>query len=194
MSETLGPLADEDDAFGRLLLDYLSGRAGDPVLERDDGHAGPALGPEWFFAEPERWPDAERAVFGHVRGRVLDVGAGAGRHSVEAQRRGSDVVAIDVSPGAVEVCRRRGVRDARLLALGALEDELGVFNTVLMMCGNFGLVGNAEVPGEPSTGWTRSPLRTAASSSTRSTRMSTPMKRILPIRRETARRVGSRAR
>jgi SAM-dependent methyltransferase len=144
MSETLGPLTDEDDAFGRLLLDYLSGRAGDPVLERDDGYAGPALGPEWFFAEPEGWPDAERTVFGHVRGRVLDVGAGAGRHSVEAQRRGSDVVAIDVSPGAVEVCRRRGVRDARLLALGALEDELGVFNTVLMMCGNFGLVGNAD--------------------------------------------------
>ena len=144
MSEALEPLADEDDAFGQLLLDHLSGRAGDPVLERDDGHAGPALEPEWFFAEPERWPDAERAVFGHVRGRVLDVGAGAGRHSVEAQRRGSEVVAIDVSPGAVEVCRRRGVRDARLLPLAALEDDLGVFDTVLMMCGNFGLVGTAD--------------------------------------------------
>jgi len=142
MSQAVEPLTDEEDAYGRVLLDYLSGRAGDSFLDRDDGHTGPSLGPEWFFAEPEEWPDAERAVFGHVRGRVLDVGAGAGRHSLEAQRRGSEVVAIDVSPGAVEVCRRRGVRDARLLPLAAVDESLGVFDTVLMMCGNFGFVGN----------------------------------------------------
>jgi len=143
MSQAVEPLTDEEDAFGRVLLDYLSGPAGDPVLERDDGHAGPALGPEWFFAEPEEWPEAERAVFGYVRGRVLDVGAGAGRHSLAAQRRGLEVMAIDVSPGAVEVCRRRGVTDVRLLPLAAVDADLGVFDTVLMMCGNFGLVGGA---------------------------------------------------
>ena len=113
------------------------------MLERDDGYAGPRSGPEWFFAEPEQWPEAERAVFAHVRGRVLDVGAGAGRHSLEAQRRGLEVVAIDVSPGAVEVCRRRGVRDVRLLPLAGVDEALGIFDTVLMMCGNFGLVGSA---------------------------------------------------
>jgi SAM-dependent methyltransferase len=144
MSTALEPLGEEQDAFGLLLLDHLSGRAGEPVLERDDGYAGPALGPQWFFAEPELWPDAERAVFAHTRGRVLDVGAGAGRHSLEAQRRGLEVVAIDVSPGAVEVCRRRGVRDVRLLPLAGVDEGLGVFDTVLMMCGNFGLVGSAD--------------------------------------------------
>ncbi len=144
MSQAVGALTDEEDAFGRLLLDYHSGRAGDPFLERDDGHTGPALGAECFFAEAEQWPDAERAVFDYVRGRVLDVGAGAGRHSLEAQRRGLDVVAIDVSPGALEVCRRRGVQDARLLPLASVGERLGAFDTVLMMCGNFGLVGNAE--------------------------------------------------
>ncbi len=54
------------------------------------------------------------------------------------------MVAIDVSPGAAEVCRRRGVDDVRLLPLARVDDDLGVFDTVLMMCGNFGLVGNAE--------------------------------------------------
>ncbi len=144
MRQPVGPLADAEDAFGHLLLDYLSGRQGDAFLDRDDGQTGPAMGPEWFFAEPEAWPDAERAVFGHVHGRVLDIGAGAGRHSLEAQRRGSEVVAIDVSPGAVEVCRRRGVEDVRLLPLAAADESLGIFDTVLMMCGNFGLVGDAE--------------------------------------------------
>jgi SAM-dependent methyltransferase len=137
-------LADEDDAFGRLLLDHLDGRAGEVFLDSDDGSTGPALGPEWFFAEPEEWANPEHAVFESVRGRVLDVGAGAGRHSLECQRRGLDVVAIDVSPGAAEVCRRRGVQDVRLLPLAGVDERLGVFDTVLMMCGNFGLVGSAE--------------------------------------------------
>ena len=54
------------------------------------------------------------------------------------------MVAIDISPGAVEVCRRRGVLDVRLLPLAAVDASLGVFDTVLMMCGNFGLVGTAH--------------------------------------------------
>jgi SAM-dependent methyltransferase len=144
MSQPAEPLTDEEDAFGRLLLDYLAGRADEPFLERDDGHTGPALPAEWFFAERAQWPEAEQASFGFVRGRVLDIGAGAGRHSLEAQEQGLNVVAIDVSPGAVEVCRRRGVSDARLLPLAAVGEGLGVFDTVLMMCGNFGLVGSAE--------------------------------------------------
>jgi SAM-dependent methyltransferase len=138
------PLTEEEDAFGRYLLDWLDGHAGELLLERDDGEGGPALGGEWFFAEPEVWAEAERAVLRLVQGRVLDVGAGAGRHSLEAQARGLEVVAIDVSPGAVEACRRRGVRDARLLPLAAVDERLGRFDTVLMMCGNFGLVGSAE--------------------------------------------------
>ena len=75
---------------------------------------------------------------------MLDVGAGGGRHALEARRRGCDVVAIDISPGAVEACRRRGVDDARLLALDGVGSELGTFDTVLMLCGNFGLVGDRE--------------------------------------------------
>ncbi len=86
----------------------------------------------------------EQDAFGLVRGRVLDVGAGAGRHSLEAQARGLEVVAIDISPGAVETCRRRGVRDARLLPLAEVDERLGVFDTALLLCGNLGLAGGAE--------------------------------------------------
>lgn len=136
-----GILSKEEDAFGRLLVDYLAGEAGQLILERDDGYAGPALSADVFLAEPGEWPAQEQGVFEFVHGRVLDVGCGAGRHSLEAQRRGLGVVAIDISPGAVEVCRRRGVRDVRLLPLAEVDPSLGVFDTVLMMCGNFGLVG-----------------------------------------------------
>ena len=88
--------------------------------------------------------EAEQAAFGFVRGRVIDIGAGAGRHSLEAQNRGLEAVAIDISPGAVEVCRRRGVRDARLLHLEEIDESLGTFDTALLLCGNFGLAGGEE--------------------------------------------------
>jgi SAM-dependent methyltransferase len=130
-----------EDAFGQLLLDHLAGRGGEAILERDDGSAQPALSVAVFFSGFDEWPPEEQQVFERVQGRVLDVGCGAGRHSLEAQRRGCDVVAIDISPGAVEVARRRGVVDVRLLPLAGVDRTLGVFDTVLMMCGNFGLFG-----------------------------------------------------
>lgn len=130
-----------EDAFGQLLVDHLAGRGGQAILERDDGRAQPALSAAVFFGAFDEWPREEQQVFERVQGRVLDVGCGAGRHSLEAQRRGCRVVAIDISPGAVGVARRRGVVDVRLLPLAGIDRTLGVFDTVLMMCGNFGLFG-----------------------------------------------------
>jgi hypothetical protein len=66
------------------------------------------------------------------------------RGSLEAQSRGLDVLAIDISPGAVEVSRRRGVHDVRLLPIAEVDQRLGRFDSVLMMCGNFGLAGSAR--------------------------------------------------
>jgi hypothetical protein len=64
--------------------------------------------------------------------------------ALELQRRGHDVVAIDPSPLAVEVCRRRGVADARVLGLREVDDGLGRFETVVLFGNNFGLLGDAR--------------------------------------------------
>jgi SAM-dependent methyltransferase len=138
------PLTDEQDAFGRQLQDELDGTSREATLERDDGVSGPSMAAAVFFRPYAEWEPPERQVFESSRGRVLDVGCGAGRHSLEAQRRGSDVVAIDISPGAVAVSRARGVRDVRLLSLDAVDAHLGRFDTVLMLCGNAGLAGTRE--------------------------------------------------
>jgi SAM-dependent methyltransferase len=74
-----------------------------------------------------------------ARGRVLDIGAGGGRVGLHLQERGLEVVSIDVSPGAVEVCRRRGVKDARELGIDDVDDSLGAFDTIVMFGNNFGL-------------------------------------------------------
>ncbi len=67
---------------------------------------------------------------------------GAGRVALELQSRGRSVVGIDVSPGAVEVARQRGVRDVRLLAFEDLDDSLGQFGAMVMFGNNFGLFGS----------------------------------------------------
>ena len=77
-----------------------------------------------------------------MRGRVLDIGCGAGRHCLYFQSKGLDVVGVDVSPLAVDVCKQRGVKDARVLSITEITRSLGVFDTITMMGNNFGLFGS----------------------------------------------------
>ncbi|HSJ51308.1 MAG TPA: class I SAM-dependent methyltransferase [Actinomycetota bacterium] len=135
-----------DDAFGTMLLDALRrGGTGHEIVERDDGFFDvPTID---YFAPVRRWPAAERRALRFVTGRVLDVGCGAGRVALELQARGHEVVAIDPSPGAVEVSRRRGVRDARRIRLEDVDPSLGHFGSVVMYGNNFGLFGSRAKAG-----------------------------------------------
>lgn len=85
-------------------------------------------------------PEVEEAALGLATGRVLDVGAGAGAHSLTLQRSGLTVVALDVAPRAVAVMRRRGVNDARCGDLSTLAGEH--FDTILMLMNGAGLAGD----------------------------------------------------
>jgi SAM-dependent methyltransferase len=136
-------LREDQDAYGRLILDFLEKGEGIEVVERDGGLINASsFGPAAYFAPFRRWPKAERRALRYARGRVLDVGCGAGRVALELQERGHEVVGIDLSPLAVEVSRRRGVRDARELPVTRVSGELGLFDTIVMFGNNFGLMGS----------------------------------------------------
>jgi SAM-dependent methyltransferase len=124
------------DAFGQMLL----GGKGGEIIERDDGFVDATKLD--YFAPVTQWPAVERRALRWARGRVLDAGVGAGRVALELQRRARSVVGIDVSLGAVEVARRRGVRDVRLLAFEDVDDSVGQFDTIVMFGNNFGLFGS----------------------------------------------------
>jgi SAM-dependent methyltransferase len=124
------------DAFGQMLLDG----PGMEIIERDDGFLDAVR--MVYFAPVAQWPAVERRALRWVRGRVLDAGVGAGRAALELQRRRRSVVGIDISPGAVEVARARGVRDVRLLAFEEVDDSIGRLDTIAMFGNNFGLFGS----------------------------------------------------
>lgn len=127
------------------MVDHLAGRdAPPPMLEVDSGKVVPALHPAWFFRTFEQWDWWERELLAMIEeAPVLDLGCGAGRAALWLQERGVEVTAVDSSPGAVEVCRRRGILDARL---GDLADPPSdqQWAAVLLLCGNLGLGGSWE--------------------------------------------------
>jgi SAM-dependent methyltransferase len=141
-------LKERQDAIGRAMLDYMD--TGErpwlihEVIERDDGYVDTTGGPTAYFAEYRRWPLIERKALKYARGRILDVGCGAGRHSLYFQSKGHEVVGIDNSPAVVEVCKKRGHKDAHVIPLNKINSGLGTFDTILMMGNNFGLFGSGE--------------------------------------------------
>jgi SAM-dependent methyltransferase len=127
------------DAFGRALLDMVAGAPEPIVIERDDGLIGvDTTDYVTGLDDTAQWA-LDRAV-----GRVLDVGAGAGRASLALQERGQDVVALDVSPGAIVACRQRGVDAVYTGSVeqAAAEATVGTFDSALMLGNNLGLLAS----------------------------------------------------
>jgi SAM-dependent methyltransferase len=138
-------LREREDAYGQLILAYLQEGHAIEVVERDDGFLDASdYNPAAYFAPYRRWPAAERKAIRYARGRVLDIGCGAGRVALHLQERGHDVVAIDLSPLAVDVSRKRGVHDVRELSITQIGPKLGEFETVVMFGNNFGLFGSPK--------------------------------------------------
>lgn len=109
----------------------------------EDGERLP-LAASTFFRPVEELPEAESLALDYCRGRVLDLGAGAGAHSLVLQDRGLDVLAIDICPPAVDIMQRRGVRQTRLtnhLDLAADEAFQSHFDTLLLLMNGIGLAG-----------------------------------------------------
>jgi SAM-dependent methyltransferase len=129
-----------EDAYGHMLLDALDGAEPSEIIERDDGFIElERTGVGLYLAPYAKWPGRQRRAMRYMRGRVLDVGCGGGRVALHLQERGHDVLAIDVSPRAIEACKRRGVVHARALSIDGLDERLGPFDTIVMFGNNFGL-------------------------------------------------------
>ncbi len=139
----MAELSQEQDAFGREIHDYFQGLPDVcEIVERDDGYVDFSSGAPAYFAEYKKWPDYHRQAIKMARGKVLDIGCGAGRCSLHLQQEGHDVVGIDNSPLAVRVCKKRGVKKVYVKSISEIGPDLGLFDTIVMYGNNFGLFGS----------------------------------------------------
>ncbi|WP_307248950.1 class I SAM-dependent methyltransferase [Catenuloplanes indicus] len=117
------------------------------IIEREDGliNGAPA---DHYLAEPDEWQPHDHRALAQVRGRVLDIGTGGGRIALALQESGVDVTGLDVSPGAIAVCRRRGVRDTVLATVDEHARDGRRYDTFLLLGNNLGLIeGRHRAPG-----------------------------------------------
>lgn len=147
------------DAFGEMIRDAYAvrtgigprplagGRVPRPVIEiieRDDGliNGAPA---DHYLGEPDEWQPHDHRALRLVRGAVLDVGVGAGRTALELQRRGMAVTGLDISAGAIEVARSRGLRDTVLATVDKYAARgTARYDTFLLLGNNLGLFENRD--------------------------------------------------
>lgn len=128
-----------------LMDHHLSGRPRRVRASRADGVVFEIETEEYFTLEGQLG-ELDRQAMDHCRGRVLDVGAGAGRHALELEGRGLEVVAIDISPICTRLCAMRGVRDARTFDVMSLceAQTLGRFDTIFFGMQTLGVAGGFE--------------------------------------------------
>ncbi|MCW4016942.1 MAG: class I SAM-dependent methyltransferase, partial [Candidatus Bathyarchaeota archaeon] len=95
-----------------------------------------------YFSSFQNCQPIEQKAMEFGKGKVLDIGCGAGRHSLYLQEKGFEVIGIDVSPIAIKVSKLRGVKQAKVMSIENLDFTVNSFDTIIMMGNNFGLLGN----------------------------------------------------
>ena len=129
------------DPMGRAIADYhKEKKAGklrvfSPMFEEDE------IPLTTLFRNYKSMPEIERKALDMAKGKVLDVGAGSGCHSLALQERGLDVTAIDISPLSVETMKERGVGKVFGQDFFTIE---GQYDTILMLMNGIGIVGTLE--------------------------------------------------
>lgn len=131
----------EKDPMGRAILDFWQhGHAArlevmSPMFDDDE------IPVDTLFREYAEMPEVEKVALSKAGGKILDVGAGAGCHSLFLQSKGMDVTPIDISPNSVSVMRERGLAQAECVDFFDVTDR---FDTVLMLMNGIGIVGTTD--------------------------------------------------
>ncbi len=96
----------------------------------------------YFFRDFEQMPALEQSALQHCRGSILDIGCGAGSHSLYLQRQGMEVTGLDESPKALEVAAKRGL--GRTVCSDILEYKVGNYDTLLLLMNGIGIAGTLQ--------------------------------------------------
>ena len=131
----------EQDAMGKAIADFYKGRRDgklivlSPMFEEDE------IPVTTLFRAFKDMPKMEQKALKMAKGKIIDVGAGSGCHSLWLQDKGLDVTAIDISPYSIETMKERGVVNVREQDFFTLEEK---YDTILMLMNGIGIVGSLD--------------------------------------------------
>jgi len=132
------------DVFGQALLNYWQNDHKTHYnIKRDDGRIDGGSLKNYFRKYPQ-FSNIEKKALKHARGKILDVGCGAGRHILYLQKIGLDILGIDESPLAIKVCQERGCKNAKVMDIFKPKLKSNTFDTIILFGNNLGIGGTLK--------------------------------------------------
>ncbi len=125
------------DLFGKAILDYQTNNSPENLTTETSISEADEMPVDYLFRSFTQMPHLEQKAMELANGKILDVGCGAGSHSLYLQNKEYDVKAIDISANAIQACVLRGVKNAHVQDLLALENE--TFDTILLLMNGTGI-------------------------------------------------------
>ncbi|WP_433779308.1 class I SAM-dependent methyltransferase [Flavobacterium anhuiense] len=131
------------DLFGKAIFDFYTKNSPEDIITETSISEEDEMSVEYLFRTYNEMPKIEQKALQLAKGKILDVGCGAGSHALSLQNeRSLDVTAIDISEKAVETCRLRGIKNAKVENILDFEGEK--FDTILLLMNGTGIFGQLK--------------------------------------------------
>ncbi|MCK0144802.1 methyltransferase domain-containing protein [Arenibacter sp. F26102] len=130
------------DILGNALLDYQSGNYTEDIKTYSSLDEEDLIPVPYLFRDFKKMPPLEQKALKLCKGSVLDIGCGAGSHSLYLQKKGFSVTALDNSPGAIDTCKQRGLEQTVLSGIHDFSPQK--YDTLLMLMNGIGIVGKLK--------------------------------------------------
>jgi SAM-dependent methyltransferase len=127
------------DLFGKAILDFQTKNSPEDLMTETNISEADEMSVDYLFRSFNEMPKLEKKALQLCKGKVLDVGCGAGSHGLYLEEKGFKVTAIDISANAVQACQLRGLKNTRVQNVLDLENEK--FDTILLLMNGTGIFG-----------------------------------------------------
>jgi SAM-dependent methyltransferase len=125
------------DLFGQAILDFQTNNSPEDLQTETSISEADEMPVAYLFRVFDQMPLLEQTALELAKGKTLDVGCGAGSHSLYLQDKGLEVTAIDISAKAIAACHLRGLKHARVQHVLAIQNE--TFDTILLLMNGTGI-------------------------------------------------------
>jgi SAM-dependent methyltransferase len=131
------------DLFGKAMFDFQTNNSPENIITETTISEEDEMSVDYLFRSYNEMPKIEQKALQLTTGKTLDVGCGAGSHSLSLQNdRNIDVTSIDISEKAIETCKLRGVKDAKVQNILDFEEEK--FDTIILLMNGVGIFGKLD--------------------------------------------------